>query len=176
MREPPLVPLPVTPAADAQNDQQTEFDFPTPKPDQYEFDEESPFNIQDWEKRPTETAAKLKRFYERNRFLPPPPSAMASEQLRVLNQYKLEGPIQKETFNRCTSLLSSIFDGKTSFVSLFREGRQIITAAAGTRAQEMLSLDMGNECAICSHTVLRQEPQRVEINDVNWSSKTVHRI
>lgn len=132
----------------------------------FEFGNESPFKDDDL-RNSAATANKLRKFYEKHKFLPPPPSRLAHEQRRLLSQYQLDGDVQREAFDHCTSLLSSIFEGRCAFVSIFKSGRQIIASAKGRKAQDILELDMGNECAICSHTVLRQDHRRMQVEDVS---------
>ncbi|KAJ9114246.1 hypothetical protein QFC22_005698 [Naganishia vaughanmartiniae] len=105
-----------------------------------------------------ETARRVRQFYKRQHYLPPPRAPMEILREQIIQEYDLYSPQQIQSIQVATDLVQAYFGGLCTF-SLFQNNIQILMACAGP--PEMLKatgLFPGKrllpETSLCGHTAL----------------------
>ncbi|KAJ7211359.1 hypothetical protein GGX14DRAFT_450013, partial [Mycena pura] len=110
-----------------------------------------------------ETARMIAQFYKQYRFLPPPPSDEEYTRRRTIEEYNLFRQDQIENFQRCISLVSSIFPfAPVCIISLFQNDVQVIVSKSG-EFPVRLGEALVTETSICGHVVLKKNGEPTEL-------------
>nr|XP_031857890.1 uncharacterized protein CI109_006686 [Kwoniella shandongensis]KAA5524962.1 hypothetical protein CI109_006686 [Kwoniella shandongensis] len=110
------------------------------------------------------TAYRVREFYRRNRFLPPPRAPEENLREQIIQEYDLYSDKQVKNIQSAMDLVQAFFGGICTF-TLFRDNIQELVACAGhPEIFESRGLVRGTrllpETSLCGHSVLCNDPNK----------------
>lgn len=115
------------------------------------------------------TARIISTFYAQYNFLPPPRAEEELKRRAVIAEYNLFRSDQTVNFDRCSALVSSIFNfAPICTISLFQHDTQVVVSKVGENFPVEAGEALVTESSICGHVVLKKTIlELAQIND-DW--------